>query len=355
MNLALWGTALFGDRELGNRAVVEVLLATFNGERFLREQVDSILTQDYENVQVLARDDGSSDGTVKMLNEYAERYPARFRVVSTSPGTGSAKANFLRLMKASTADYICFSDQDDVWLPDKVSRTKQAMDRLESEWGANTPLLVFTDLRIVDNQLRPVHESFWAHERIMANRIKRLPSLLVQNVVTGCTAMLNRRLLEISLTMPAEAVMHDHWVALLACLMGKSAMVKDQTVLYRQHDRNVLGAGKRIKTLGDLIRRVRRSTAREMQWENSQRQGEALLKMHSAEISENNRRLLKMYKPRGTSRSRILRMMILICFGFCRFAFRKNLAMLFDLWTMAPRQVSTAAGDPFREPDGRPR
>src|ERR1700734_3871762 len=92
---------------------VEVLLATYNGERFLREQIDSIIGQDYENIYRLARDDGSRDGTVEILNEYAQRFPERFRVMPASAAAGGPKANFLLLMKASTADYICFSDQDD--------------------------------------------------------------------------------------------------------------------------------------------------------------------------------------------------------------------------------------------------
>jgi glycosyltransferase involved in cell wall biosynthesis len=129
---------------------VEVLLATYNGARFLREQLDSIMAQDYGNIRVLARDDGSSDGTVEILDQYAKKFPGCFRVMPASAPTGTAKNDFLLLMKASTAEYICFADQDDVWLPDKVSRTKQAMDRLESRWGTKVPLLVFTDLRPLD-------------------------------------------------------------------------------------------------------------------------------------------------------------------------------------------------------------
>src|SRR5271170_623792 len=101
---------------------VEVLLATCNGERFLREQIDSILAQDYENIRILARDDGSTDSTVAILAEYGERFPGRFRVMPVQTPAGSAKGNFLLLMKESTAGHICFADQDDVWLRDKVDR-----------------------------------------------------------------------------------------------------------------------------------------------------------------------------------------------------------------------------------------
>jgi glycosyltransferase involved in cell wall biosynthesis len=321
----------------GKQALVEVLLATYNGERFLREQIDSILAQDYPNLRVLARDDGSSDQTADTLNEYAARFPGRFQVLQPSPATGSAAANFLLLMKASTAPYICFSDQDDVWLPDKVSRTKQAMDQLESQWGADAPLLVFTDLLVVDDQLKTLHDSFWAHQKIEPARIHRLPPLLVQNVVTGCTAMLNRKLLERSLSMPGDALMHDHWIALLASSMGKSAAVSTPTILYRQHDRNLLGAGNRAQTLADLNRRIRRSREREMQWEKSQRQAEAFLRVHGDELSSQNRDHLKAYLPRGTKRSRLRRISNMLRHGFHRVGFVSNLMMIVDLWTMNPR------------------
>jgi glycosyltransferase involved in cell wall biosynthesis len=325
-------------RDLVDQALVEVLLATYNGERFLREQIDSILAQDYKNIRVLARDDGSSDETVRILNEYEERYSGRFRVLPLSPGAGSAKGNFLLLMKASTAKYICFSDQDDVWLPDKVTRTKQAMDELESQWGGDVPLLVFTDLQVVDDQLRTLHESFWAHEKIHPDRVHRLPWLLVQNLVTGCTMMLNRQLLELSLRMPDDALMHDHWIALLASSMGKSGIVNARTVLYRQHDRNVAGVTKKVvRTRAQyLVQRLRRSETREVQWQTSQRQAEALLKTHGAELPTKSHRLIESYQPCGAKRSRIIRTGNLIRYGY-RIGFMPNLGMIFDLWTMKQR------------------
>lgn len=319
---------------LANHPVVEVLLATFNGGRFLREQIDSILAQDYTNLRILARDDGSSDETGEILNEYAERFPNRFRTMPSSRGTGNPKDNFLLLMRASTAQYICFSDQDDVWLPDKVSKTMRSMNQLLSRWGDSTPLLVFTDLHVVDSQLRMIHESFWKHERIDPGCIDRLTRLLGQNVVTGCTAMLNRRLLDISLEMPEGAHMHDRWIGLLASAMGKAGIVRSQTVLYRQHDRNVFGAEKQTGLLPDLARRMRNGGGRELQWEISQRQAAALLQVHRTELTEKNRNILTAYLRCGTSRSRFVRIGTLIRYGFFRVGMMRNVATLIHLWTM---------------------
>jgi glycosyltransferase involved in cell wall biosynthesis len=315
----------------GNQPKVEILLATYNGERFLREQIDSILNQDYGNLHVLARDDGSSDETVNILNEYANRHPDRFRVMPPTPATGSAKENFLLLMQESSAQYVCFADQDDVWLLNKVSRTKQAMDQLESKWGTDIPFLVFTDLQVVDDQLRNLHESFWTHEKIEPDRTNHLALLLGQSVVTGCTVMLNRRLLELSLQMPDEASMHDRWIGLVASAMGKTSAIRTQTVLYRQHDRNVVGVQEKSKSLQGVVRRLVKRDAREAQWKISQRQAEAFLKIYTGKLSAKHYALISAYLRCGSSRSRLLRIAIFIRYGICRLSSLRDLAMMLDI------------------------
>jgi hypothetical protein len=317
---------------LSSSAEVEVLLATYNGERFLREQMESILAQDYENLRLLARDDGSSDATVAILHDFGRRFPGRVRILPTEYATGSARDNFLLLMQASTANYICFSDQDDVWLQDKVRRTMQAMDKLESRWGRDLPLLVFTDLRVVDDQLQSLHPSFWAHAQIEPARINRLQSLLRQNVVTGCTAMLNRRLVELALRMPRQATMHDHWIALLACTMGRSSILNAQTVLYRQHDRNIVGVETRSQSLPEVVHRIRDSNPRYAQWQIDLEQARALLRVHGAELPSRCRDLLDAYLRCGTAASRFVRIFTLIRYRFFRTGLMLNLATLVDLW-----------------------
>jgi glycosyltransferase involved in cell wall biosynthesis len=299
---------------------IEVLLATYNGAKFVREQIDSILRQDYEHVRVLARDDGSTDETRSILHEYAAAYPARFRLLPTDAASGSPKGNFLCLMQASTGPYVCFSDQDDVWLPDKLSRTMQAMDRLESMWGRHTPLLVFTDLTVVDEVLTPMYESFWARMGIDPTLIDRLSELLVQSVVTGCTTLLNRPLLQLALRMPAEARMHDRWIALLGSTMGKSGIVGARTVLYRQHDRNAVGLG------------VHRRSDHAGQWEVSQQQAEAFLRIHGPELPADKREVLAAYLRCQTSRSRLVRLATWLRYGFYYRGVLPNLRTVIYLW-----------------------
>ncbi len=326
-----------------NAPEIEILLATCNGEQFLREQIDSILGQDYEHFRVLARDDGSSDLTNEILNDYAARFPNRFRVLPSGSASGSAKENFLRLMKASTADYICLSDQDDVWLPDKVRRTKEAMDRLESECGVNLPLLVFTDLRVVDDKLGLQHPSFWAFMSIDPDRVQRLNKLLVQGVVTGCTAMLNRQLLELSLSMPEEASMHDRWIALLASTLGRHAAVRAPTVLYRQHGGNVLGTGA-LQQPRTLLQRILRPDTQKYleEWGTNQRQAAALLRIHSAEMAPGKRRVIVAFLRCGSSKNRIIRVVTFLRYGFYRAGILPNLILMVNLSTkrLGVHQVS---------------
>jgi glycosyltransferase involved in cell wall biosynthesis len=316
------------------QAVVEILLATFNGERFLREQIDSILAQNDKNLRVLARDDGSTDETPQILKEYAAQFPDRFRVMSPGPATGTAKENFLLLLKATTAQYICFADQDDVWLPEKVSLARHAMVWLESQWGADLPLMVFSDLTVVDDKLETLQPSFWAHEQLDPNRVHRFAALLSQNVVTGCTMMLNRPLIELALRMPAEAIMHDQWIALLASSLGRANAVHAQTVFYRQHDRNVVGSEQRSGTLPEFVQRVQKSEIRLAQWKKNVRQTHAFLTIHEAELSQEDREILRAYQRCASSPSRMVRIYTAVRCGFLRTGLLKKLATLVDLWKM---------------------
>lgn len=312
-------------------ADVEVLLATYNGEPFLRDQIESILGQDYAGVRVVARDDGSSDGTVEILEEFAERFPERFQVLPPSNGRGSAKDNFLQLMIASRERYVCLADQDDVWQPQKISLSKSAMDRLESMSGGDTPLLVFTDLCVVDDELNVLRESFWKHQKLDPARIHNFAALLGQNVVTGCTVMMNRRLVDLALRMPSEAYMHDQWVALLAAAMGSAMPVEIATVLYRQHDRNVVGFAQRGATPSDLVRRFRNHDARRNQWKTSQRQAEAFLRTYEVELPADIREVLRSYLKCGATESRLMRSYLLIRYGFLRAGFLEKMATLIDI------------------------
>lgn len=316
---------------------VEVLLATFNGSQFLREQIESILAQDFASLRVLARDDGSDDETPAILEEYAERFPSRFHVMPASAGTGHPKWNFLLLMKASTAEHVCFADQDDVWVPEKITLTMQAIRQLEAKHGRNIPLLVFTDVRVVNEKLETLLESQWKHHRCNPNRIDRFSRLLGQNVVTGCTTMLNRCLVEKALSMPMEAAMHDHWIALVASAFGKCASVPQQTVLYRQHRGNVLGAGEQRRINGASI--TQRKGQWQKRWQISEQQAAGMLRVYGHDMPRDKRALLEAFVRCGKSSNPLIRVITVLRHGFYVLGPRNNLAMLWHLWTMQPPET----------------
>ena len=226
----------------GMAPTVDILLATYNGEAFLAEQIESVLAQSFTDWRLLVRDDGSSDESTAVIRRYVSQYPEKIHLIE-DPDTGlGAAGNFARLMESSRAPYVMLCDQDDVWLPRKVERMLVAIRELEVESAAERPLLVFSDLTVVDRDLKVMHPSFWRYMLADAVAGTSINRLMGQNVVTGCASICNRRLIELTLPIPAEAVMHDWWMALVAAAVGELRCLPEATVLYRQHGRNTLGA-----------------------------------------------------------------------------------------------------------------
>jgi glycosyltransferase involved in cell wall biosynthesis len=221
---------------------VDILLATYNGAKYLDAQIESLVAQTYPSWQLIIRDDGSSDGTQALLSAWANRLPNRITIVEDGRKNLGASQNFSTLLERSSAPYVALCDQDDVWMPDKVTRTLAHLRKLEAQHGFDIPLLVHTDLKVVDDRLASSAGSFWAHQYINPSNEKKLHRLLVQNVVTGCTAMLNRPLVEFAAPVPADAIMHDWWIALVAGAFGVISHIDEPTILYRQHGANDTGA-----------------------------------------------------------------------------------------------------------------
>ena len=224
-----------------NTKKVEILLATYNGAQYLREQLESIVNQDYEDWVVRVCDDASTDDTYDILKEYQEEYPDKFILEKNEQGFGSAKKNFMNLIKNSTGDYVMCCDQDDVWLSNKISLTLQKMK--ESEQG-EMPVLVHTDLKVVDANLNVLSESFFEHSNF--RKEFELNEILIQNFVTGCTMMLNRPMVTLMSRVETydKILMHDWVASILATSVGKVTFVDTPTMLYRQHAVNSVGAKK---------------------------------------------------------------------------------------------------------------
>jgi glycosyltransferase involved in cell wall biosynthesis len=220
---------------------VDVLVATYNGEQFLPDLLESLLAQTHARLNVMFGDDGSTDGTPAVIERYRGRLERSAVFDFRSEARHGASANFSRLMARAQGDYIMFCDQDDVWLPAKVERTLALARSVEAARGADLPVLVHSDLRVVDRDLGVLSESMWRSQGIDPNQIS-VRRMLVENNVTGCTAMINRALLQRVGDVPAQAIMHDWWLGLAAAAFGAIAHLPEQTILYRQHGANSVGA-----------------------------------------------------------------------------------------------------------------
>ncbi len=221
-------------------APIEVVLPTYNGAPYLEAQLASIHAQTLRPIRVLLRDDGSSDGTPALLQALQQRYGAWLQVLPADGNLGCT-ANVNRLLEATSAPCVALADQDDLWLPQKLEQALALMQQLERHHGAATPLLVHSDLELVDAQAHPLGCRYLQRQRLDPQRTAPV-DLALTNVVTGCTALLNRALVAQALPIPPEALMHDWWLALVASVLGQIALLEPPTVLYRQHGANVLGA-----------------------------------------------------------------------------------------------------------------
>jgi hypothetical protein len=197
-----------------------------------------------------------------ILQRYADIHPEQILFISGDSPSGSAKANFLGMLHlAKDSNYAMFSDQDDVWFPDKTTILMDKMREAEDMYGSEVPLLVYSDMQVVNADCRLITGSFMRYQGYNGE-FATLNRLLARNCVTGCAMLWNRALTSAALSMTYDAVtiakirMHDYWLALIAASLGKIAYVDKPTVMYRQHSSNSIGAlGK-----NNIFKRLRRET-----------------------------------------------------------------------------------------------
>lgn len=238
--------------------MIDILMATYNGEKYLQEQLESIENQTWKQWRLTVHDDGSTDNTWSILEKFQKRVgEGKVILIKNNPPTGSAKKNFMQMIQACDGAYMMFCDQDDVWHLDKVENTFRRMRQMEKRYGKNLPLLVHTDLKVVDEGLKELHPSFHAYMNLRTDG--RLCHELTQNQVTGCTVMINQCLQSyVQRVKNLDAVvMHDHWMALTALVFGKMSYLNQSTINYRQHGDNSVGA-QNAKSLVYMWHRFRR-------------------------------------------------------------------------------------------------
>ena len=219
---------------------IDVLLATYNGEKYLAEQIESILNQTYKNIRILISDDCSKDNTREIIKEYQKK-DSRIHAYFQENNLGYIK-NFEFLIKQVESNMFMLSDQDDVWLPEKIEKSAELMKRENAD-------LVFGDLEIVDQNLKTINPSF--NEYMLLKRkinkcIKNYKVNYLYNCVTGCTTLIKSKWIEKILPIPSNSkyVAHDYWIGIMIALEGKLAYVEKPYIKYRQHGNNQIGTDK---------------------------------------------------------------------------------------------------------------
>jgi glycosyltransferase involved in cell wall biosynthesis len=249
---------------------VEILLATYNGERYLNELLDSLVGQTYQNWELSISDDNSTDRTMEILQTFRSKYPEKVRSLSGGPGKGAC-ANFLKLMEFSSCEIIAFCDQDDVWRSDKLEKMLNKYADVASKECHAGPIIVYSDALVVDEKLEIISESLLELNRASQPDRESFSRLQYSNCLTGCCLIANRfaviNALEaekrLRLNYGYNIVMHDHWIGLVTANdLGLIAFVDEPLISYRQHAGNVIGAKKQIilqrlnpKTFGNLVKK----------------------------------------------------------------------------------------------------
>jgi rhamnosyltransferase len=229
-------------------SLVNILMATYNGQAFLKEQLDSLLAQTYTNWELWVRDDGSTDDTLKILEAYKG---SNIKVYTNNTPAKGACSNFAELFRMAKLDehakYIMFCDQDDIWLPHKIETTLSEMKRQEALYPGE-PVMIYSDLELIDNKGNTT-----GHSLRLKNKVD-LKNLVTFNYVLGCTMMTNRAMIQKVNHVPEQAVNHDYWIALVASIY-RSAYINKKLIRYRQHTQNASGNVAQNDSLSARIRR----------------------------------------------------------------------------------------------------
>jgi hypothetical protein len=221
-------------------------------------------------------------------------------------------------------DYLMLCDQDDVWLPDKIEKTLARMRRLEEEHGKSLPLLVHTDLRVVDGELNVISPSFKRAMNANYNRTA-LRDQIIQNTLTGCTCLYNRALAQLLTPQePEYMVMHDWWLILTASAFGQVGHLDEQTILYRQHGKNEIGA-KNVKTLAYKLNRALHGGQVKEAIAVTYRQAESFLAYYGDRLTPAQRTLLEEY-GRIPGKSKIGKWLTVLKLGTFKHGISRNIA-----------------------------
>ena len=235
---------------------IAIMLSTYNGAKFLAEQLDSIFAQSYTNFLVVIRDDGSSDPTPELISHFEESHSDKMHIVPADDRNLGASGSFSFLMDyvlenkselGLDSAYMMFCDQDDIWFENKIEKQLETILAAEQAGGKSlVPVLVHSDLQVVSEESEAIADSLISYQGLEIER-NRFSNMVISNLVTGCTAMINEALARKASPVAEKAIMHDWWLALVAAAFGQVVFLNEPLVYYRQHGSNTIGAKEFVK------------------------------------------------------------------------------------------------------------
>lgn len=272
---------------------IQILISTYNGEKFLREQLNSILGQSYQNFEILIRDDGSTDGTIKILKEYEAKKKIKI-IYGKNKGVVES---FLELMnQESEYEYYALADQDDYWHQDKLLTMLDAIE----ENSEDIPILCVSNFEIVSSNLSIIKKSYYESEKIEFS----IKNSLIENSFPGCVYFYNYKLKKIftnTLVDKKAIIMHDYFIYMLATFVGKVIYVPKCLIKYRQHENNVIGSYKKNRLLKNLFNSLNNTKKQE----RIKRQVELLMEIYENKILKENKKIIENYLEAKTFYKRL--------------------------------------------------
>ena len=261
-----------------NENTVAILMSTYNGAKYLKDQLQSIINQSYSNWHLYIRDDGSSDETVEIIKSYAKK-DSRISIIHDTLGNIGSVRSFFYLLEQVDSNFYMFSDQDDYWKQDKIQKS---ILLLKQHNHKRKPICVYTNLQIVDDNLE-------GNKLLLTKTWQDFPKLFFTNNLYGCTMLFNNFLKEkikFDRLNYDNIYVHDWWLALVCAIFGEIYYLDEPTILYRQHYGNQIGATS--KNINVLIKRLFSKSKDEKSLQSTILFAEELEKLYGAELKSSN-------------------------------------------------------------------
>lgn len=220
---------------------VAILMAAYNAEKYIVEQIESIIAQTSSEWTLYIRNDGSKDGTQSIIDSYVSRYPEKIIQIDKGGENLGCNKNFYRLLETVEADYYMFADSDDYWISEKVTTLLNEIKKYEIKYD-NIPILINSDMSVCDERLNIVHHSLWESMKLKPSRFNSFNLIMATPIIGGSTSIFNRLAKKYIFPVPdIKGLMYDHWIGLCVIKNGKIFHLPVPLQMYRQHNGQVCG------------------------------------------------------------------------------------------------------------------